>query len=129
MIGCIERLRRRCVARATAHSRAVMALRLHDIFFYSVFSSTETISRSVWPKRPKPIHIALLGSAICNAMARADDTCKPRLIERAKMFETWAVQTLELIPSKSLGLSIITQEIVKDGVVPSTAVDIAIGNR
>ena len=106
-----------------------MVRRMHDVFFYSVFSSSEAISRTVWPKCAKPIHVALLGSAICRAMAKADENCKPRLIERAKLYESWAVQALELIPSKSLSLSILSLEIVKDGIVPSTAVDIAIGTR
>ena len=40
----------------------------HDVFFWLVCQGDEEMARTVWPKCNLPVHVALLGAAICKKM-------------------------------------------------------------
>lgn len=106
--------------------------RMHDVFFWSLLHDNEAIAQAVWPKCSKPVHVALLGAAICKAMARYDDNQKLHLLSRADRLESWASGTLDNVPNKEMAHSVISMHLIArehGGTVPSTAVDIAIGTK
>eukprot|EP00966_Prymnesium_polylepis_P182761 4234485-Prymnesium_polylepis.1 len=89
------------------------ATQMRDIFFWSIFYDNQSIGRCIWPHCALPVHVALLGSAVCKAMASADINYavhhsgdKWRLVvddidyavhdrARGAQLEDWAIGTIE----------------------------------
>ena len=69
--------------------------RAHDVFFWLAFQGNGRIAKQLLPLCDLPVHIALLGSAICRKVAPSDESCS-----LAETMESWAYGAMEVSASE-----------------------------
>uniref|UniRef100_A0A7S3AMF8 TRPM SLOG domain-containing protein n=1 Tax=Haptolina ericina TaxID=156174 RepID=A0A7S3AMF8_9EUKA len=68
-----------------------------DLFIYSVLYGDEELARLFWVRCDKPVHMALLGSALCSRAIKsaAGTSMVGEITQHAERIETWAVRVLQ----------------------------------
>ena len=87
----------------------------HDCFFWCAFRSNLEMARVVWPLCQKPVHVALLGSAISQACARHANNVESAATARAQAatLEGWAVGAIETAPTRQFAQEVLSMSIVQ----------------
>ena len=98
--------------------------RPNDVFYWLILQGNEGVARDVWPFCDNPVHVALLGAAICTKMSQSIPQGQGQMKERAARLQSWALGAIEEAPDETQAHFVLERSIREDRVY--TALDIAL---
>ena len=98
--------------------------RPNDVFYWLIMQGNEEMARDVWPFCDNPVHVALLGAAICTKMSQVITQGQAAMKERASRLQGWALGAMEQAPDAKQAHFVLERSIREDRVY--TALDIAL---
>ena len=98
--------------------------RPNDVFYWLILQGNEGMARDVWPFCDNPVHVALLGAAICTKMSQSIPQGQGQMKERAARLQSWALGAIEEAPDETQAHFVLERSIREDRVY--TALDIAL---
>ena len=103
---------------------AEVCTRPNDIFYWLIMQGDEAMARDVWPFCDNPVHVALLGAAICMKMSQVITQGQAAMKERAFRLQEWALGAIEEAPDEKQAHFVLERSIREDRVY--TVLDIAL---
>ena len=87
-----------------------------DVFFWCAFQSNLEMARVVWPLCAKPVHVALMGSAISHMLASHSSSVEAAAIAQAqaKTLEEWAIGAIQSAPTRHFAQQTISMGCLED---------------
>lgn len=110
------------ILRQELHAEEVT--RPNDVFYWLILQGNEGMARDVWPFCDNPVHVALLGAAICTKMSQNIAQGQSQMKERAARLQSWALGAIEEAPDEKQAHFVLERSIRDDRVY--TALDIAL---
>jgi len=98
--------------------------RPNDIFYWLILQGNELLARDVWPFCDNPVHVALLGAAICMKMSQTITQGQAAMKGRAFRLQEWALGAIEEAPDEKQAHFVLERSIREDRLY--TVLDIAL---
>jgi len=98
--------------------------RPNDVFYWLILQGNEGMARDVWPFCDNPVHVALLGAAICMKMSQTITQGQQAMRERSARLQEWALGAIEEAPDEKHAHSVLERSIREDRLY--TVLDIAL---
>ncbi|KAL1511236.1 hypothetical protein AB1Y20_006047 [Prymnesium parvum] len=96
--------------------------RAHDIFLWLMFQGNCSFAKKVWSHCDRPVHIALLGTAICRKLESQSELVYND-VSLGDTVENWAYGAMEMSPSEARSRQVLELSLLENK--PSNALDIA----
>ena len=98
--------------------------RPNDVFYWLILQGNEGMARDVWPFCDNPVHVALLGAAICMKMSQTITQGQQAMRERSTRLQEWALGAIEEAPDEKQAHYVLERSIREDRLY--TVLDIAL---
>ena len=90
--------------------------RPNDVFYWLILQGNEGMARDVWPFCDNPVHVALLGAAICMKMSQTIPQGAAGMKERATRLQEWALGAIDQAEDEKQAHFVLERSIREDRV-------------